>query len=184
MPLISFPNSYIFIILVQLCALFRKESGGSESSLEVLAAGAGSKCLGESELSPEGDLVDFPKKTQKKHLIKIKEARLFVCLFGFGDQSTGWISTKFGMDLPLDPLGNLKILSFLGWPSKGGTILKKTQKSKLSPYDPGQRAESFCGTFCANYWCLKKIEYRAERSNGLVFNEFIGPRSSPQPASI
>ena len=55
-----------------MCALFRKESGGESSSLEVLAAGAGSKCLGESELSPEGDLVDFtpPKKTKKKYLIK------------------------------------------------------------------------------------------------------------------
>ncbi len=48
-------------------ALFRTESGGESSSLEVLAAGAGSKCLGESELSPEGDLVDSPppkKRTQ------------------------------------------------------------------------------------------------------------------------
>ena len=55
-------------------ALFRTESGGESSSLEVLAAGAGSKCLGESELSPEGDLVDFTppkKKTNKKISNKI-----------------------------------------------------------------------------------------------------------------
>ncbi len=38
---------------------------------------------------------------------------LFVCLFGFGGQTTGWISTKFGMGHLLDPVGNLEIL-FLG----------------------------------------------------------------------
>ncbi len=39
----------------------------------------------------------------------IKEPSLFVCLFGFGAQTTGWIPTKCGMDLSLDPVGNLKI---------------------------------------------------------------------------
>ncbi len=36
-----------------------------------------------------------------------------VCLFGFGAQTSGWNQTKFGMGLPLDPVGNLEIL-FLG----------------------------------------------------------------------
>ncbi len=38
---------------------------------------------------------------------------LFVCLFGFGAQTTGWISTKFGMGHLLVSVGNLEIL-FLG----------------------------------------------------------------------
>ncbi len=41
---------------------------------------------------------------------------LFVCLFGFGAQTTGWISAKFGMGLPLDPVGKLKILFWVAPP--------------------------------------------------------------------
>ena len=60
--------------------------------------------------------------------ICIKEAFLSVCLsvclFGFGAQCTRWISTKFGMGHPMGPVGNL---------NKGGIILEKVKKSKLSP---------------------------------------------------
>ncbi len=72
----------------------------------------------------------------------IKEPSLFVCLFGFGAQTTGWIPTKCGMDLSLDPVGNLKI-NFWVDPPRGDIILGK----KLSPYGPGRREESFYGTF-------------------------------------
>ncbi len=60
--------------------------------------------------------------------IYIKEACLsvclFVCLFGFGAQTTGRIPTKFGMDLPLDPVGYLKTLFWVDSP-QGGIILEK-----------------------------------------------------------
>ncbi len=145
----SFPNSYIFIILVQLCALFRKESGGSESSLEVLAAGAGSKCLGESELSPEGDLVDFPQKNTKKHLIKIKEACLFVCSdletkvldgslpnLAWTSPWTLWVTSKYFLFWVGPPRGynfekNSKIQTFPIWPRTEGGILLRHLLRKL-----------------------------------------------------
>ena len=57
----------------------------------------------------------------------IKEACLSVCLFGFGAQTTEWIPTKFGMDLPLDPVGYLKILFWVG-PLQGGYNFGKAQK--------------------------------------------------------
>ncbi len=34
---------------------------------------------------------------------------LSACLFGFGAQTIGLASTKFGMDHPLGPVGNLKL---------------------------------------------------------------------------
>ncbi len=49
----------------------------------------------------------------------VKEACLSVCLFGFGAQTTGWISTKFGMGHPLAPVVNPKILFWVD-PAKGG----------------------------------------------------------------
>ncbi len=48
-----------------------------------------------------------------------------VCLFGFGGQTTLWIQTKFGINLPLVPLGDLK-KDFL-W----GEILEKL---KIAPF--------------------------------------------------
>ena len=58
---------------------------------------------------------------------------LSVCLFGFGAQTTGKISTKFGMGHPLVSVGNLEILFWVD-PPRGGIILEKLKKSKLSPY--------------------------------------------------
>ena len=80
-----------------------------------------------------------------------------VFLFGFGAQTTGEISTKFGMRYPIVPVGNLKIL-FSGWPPQGGHDFRKTQKSILSPYGPGQRAESVCSTFCDTFWVFFLLE--------------------------
>ncbi len=49
---------------------------------------------------------------------------LFVCLFGFGGQTTGWILPKFGMEHPLVSVGNLEILFWVD-PPRGGVILEK-----------------------------------------------------------
>ncbi len=76
---------------------------------------------------------------------------LFVCLFGSGAQTTGRIPTKFGMGYPLVSVGNLKLLFWVDLP-QGGYDFEKTQKSKLSPYGRGWRAESFCGTFGAFFF--------------------------------
>ncbi len=57
---------------------------------------------------------------------------LSVCLFGFGGQTTGVISTKFGMDLPLDPVAPLEYFFKVDPP--GGDNFGKAQKSKLPPF--------------------------------------------------
>ena len=61
--------------------------------------------------------------------IHIKVRCLFVYLFGFGAQTAGWISAKFSMDHPLDPMDNLEKI-FLGVTPQEG------YGYKLSPYGP------------------------------------------------
>ncbi len=56
---------------------------------------------------------------------------LSVCLFGFGAQTTGWIPTKFGMGLPLDPVGDLETLFWVD-PPRGGIILEKLKNPNFS----------------------------------------------------
>ncbi len=46
-------------------------------------------------------------------------ACLSVCLLPFSSQTTGWIWTKLGMDLPMDP-GNVLHILFWGYPHQGG----------------------------------------------------------------
>ncbi len=47
----------------------------------------------------------------------MKEMYLSVCLLGFGAQTTtGWIPTKFGIDLPVVPVGNIEILFWIDLP--------------------------------------------------------------------
>ncbi len=50
----------------------------------------------------------------------------------------------------MGPVGILEILFWVD-PPRGGIILEKLKKSKLSPYGPGRTAESFCGTFCSTF---------------------------------
>ena len=62
------------------------------------------------------------------YILYIKEACLSVCLFvslfGFGAQTTGGISTKFGMEHPLVSVSYLEILFWVD-PPRGGIILEK-----------------------------------------------------------
>ncbi len=75
---------------------------------------------------------------------------LFVCLFGFGAQTTGWILTKFGMDLPLDPVGNLEILFWVD-PPQGGYNFGKTQKNPNFPIWPRTERDPFAAPFAAPF---------------------------------
>ncbi len=59
---------------------------------------------------------------------------LSVCLFGFGAQTTGKISTKFGMGHPLVSVGNLEILFWVDPP--GGYNFGKTKKIQTVPVWP------------------------------------------------
>ncbi len=110
---------------------------------------------------------------------------LFVWLFGSGARTIGWIPTKFDMDILL---WFLKVTSkYFFWVDPPR---EKTQKSKLSPYGPGQKAESILGTFCGTIGATllffgggRIYGYssigRAERgqSTGWPANGFVGPRS-------
>ncbi len=65
----------------------------------------------------------------------------------------GWLSARFGMGHPMRLVGNLEILFWVD-PPRGGKILGKLKKSKLSPYGPGQTEESFCGTYCTKIFTV------------------------------
>ena len=64
---------------------------------------------------------------------------LSVCLFRFGAQTTGWIPTKFGMDLPLALWVTSKYFFGLT-PPEGGKILEKLKNPNfpLMALDRGQ----------------------------------------------
>ncbi len=95
---------------------------------------------------------------------------LSVCLFGYRAQTTGGISTKFCMGHSLVYVGNLKILLWVDL-SKRRYSFGKPQKSRLSPYGPGQRVESFCGTFCSFFgggiWILFNGPSKVRPGNSL-----------------
>ncbi len=78
---------------------------------------------------------------------------LFVCLFGFGAQTTGWIPTKLGMDLPLDPVGNLEILFWVEPPPPrgGGYNFGKTQKNPNFSIWPRTERDPFAAPFATPF---------------------------------
>ncbi len=93
---------------------------------------------------------------------------LSVSLFTFDAQTTGGISTKFGMGVLLVHESNLGEMFWVDPRGGGGRILEKhNPMAKLSPYGPGRRAESFCstfcGTFCATFKWKPKISKKIHR---------------------
>ena len=134
----------------------------------------------------------------KRHLycisIYIKEACLSVCLFVCSDLEPKLLDgfqPNLAWSTPWYLWVTLKYFFGLT-PPQGGYNFGKTKKSKLSPYGPGQRAKSFCGTFCgtscAFFWGGGDLDTflmgRAERgqSTGKPASQRV--QSSPQPARI
>ncbi len=97
-------------------------------------------------------------------------------MFGFGIQTTGWIPTKLGMDLPLDPVGNLKILFWVD-PARGGIILEKLKNPNFPHMAQDGRRNPFAALPPPSFLLPPYIHF-AERSYGERSTFFRESRNS------
>ena len=92
---------------------------------------------------PDRDSTSLREYCTEIYMYKRGLSVCLVCLFVCSDFKPKLLDgskTKFGKGLPLDHVGNLKMLFWVD-PPRGGIILEKLKKSKLFPYGPGRRVE-------------------------------------------
>ncbi len=104
---------------------------------------------------------------------------LFACLFGFWAQTTGWIPTKFGMDLPMDPVGNLEIPFRV--PPPGGYNFGNTQKIPTFPWprtEGGIRLRHLFAQFFGFFWKILILFLNVDNGLGRFFRAAKRPAPS------